>query len=319
MRLGEPARIVVEIASRRVRELVRQRGVYQDPGADADVATGHAEGLFYHLASEHRPGVDRDDHRAVLAEGKRQMTRPHRQRQLALRVGGHVVELTPAGQRAQIDRRLRRRRQVDHPPGRTHQRQQPAGQQGRRHRIDRKAHVQPVGRDGHRRAKDARVVDQHVEPLVLLGHGVRKGLDLADARQVGAVGLDWPGARQPGQGLGCVGQPGCVPPVQQHAVTLRRQQPGRCQADAVGRAGDEDGLQHKEFLFRSDCIAGLSGSPKRCASIDSRRRIRTGTAFVCVTVRPAQAAPSPPASTVPVLGRGAGLLGALESSVRTVD
>lgn len=108
--------IVVEVLPGRIGEFTRQCRADEYVGADAQIAAVHAVGLFHHFAAEKRLRIDRNHHGIGIPCGH--MKRPHRERQLALRVRRVVGQAAVSRQRTRINRRLGRGGQVDHPSGR---------------------------------------------------------------------------------------------------------------------------------------------------------------------------------------------------------
>ena len=244
MRVGEAAGVIVEIPARGGGEFVGQGRAHQDVGPDADILAGDTIALAHHLAGQQRAGVDGDHDRAIRAQGPGQMLRPHGQGQFALSIGCPGIQRRPAGQRRNVDRGLGRRGQVDDPPARTEPRQQPLRQRIRGEGVDHEPHIHAVRRHRIGRHEHTGIVDQHIQSRVSCGHRVGQGLDLVQARQVGEEGLDRPRTRQGGKRRLYGGQFGRAATVQQDSVTGHDQSLRRLQADAVGRAGDQDCLGH---------------------------------------------------------------------------
>ena len=136
--------------------------------------------------------------------------------------GGHIDD---AGRRARLD-----------------ERQEQPRQQEAREIVDRKAQLEAVGADlalcpGR---ADAGVVDEHVEAVGLAPHRIGQRAHLRERREVGAKEARLAAAlRDP---LDESLAPRAVAPVQDDARAIRREPLGDIAADAVGRAGDEDGL-----------------------------------------------------------------------------
>ena len=111
---GKLSGIVVEILAGGCREFICQSRATQYGCADTDITAVHTECIFHHLATEHRPGIHRDNRRALILERKRHMARPHGQREFALRISRAVGQVAFSSQRFRIDRRLSGGGQVDH-------------------------------------------------------------------------------------------------------------------------------------------------------------------------------------------------------------
>ena len=103
MGVGESAGVVVVVPAGGVGELAGGRGAGEDVDPDRDVVAGDAEALFDHLGGEQRAGIDGDDDRAGVADLAGEVTGPHREGELALGVGGAVIEAAAAGEGVEVD------------------------------------------------------------------------------------------------------------------------------------------------------------------------------------------------------------------------
>lgn len=240
MRRAERTPVVVEIGARGVCEFSRERRTPKDVRPDTDVCSGHPERIPHHVGREQGTGVHCHNHRSVITEPKREVAGPHRERELALRVRRTVGEAGFTGQRLEIHRRLRRRREIHDPARRSQKRQKGFGEDVWCEGVHGEADIEPVLRTRRWSPVYARIVDQHIEGRVLCPDGRRQPFHLGEVGQIGQEPLDDPATRERSEiGLN-TRELLRVTAVDKHVVTFREQQPRGFQPDTVRRAGNQN-------------------------------------------------------------------------------
>ncbi len=170
-----------------------------------------------------------------------------------MRVGCAIAELALAGQRLQVNRSLGGGRQIDHTSRCVKQRQQKSGEQIGCIGVDRKTHIKPVIGTRVDGGVNAGVVDQHIQMGVFLSDRDCQRLDVGHMREIGQKCLDAGVIRQRRKRRLRVPQLVRVAPVYQQVMAIGSQHLCRFETDAVGGAGNENGLVHEIAFPECDC------------------------------------------------------------------
>jgi hypothetical protein len=174
-----------------------------------------------------------------------EVEREHDLRQLGPAVGGDAVVAALLHRVGEVDRRLAGGRHLHDPGGRgrAQQRQQPAGQRVAGEVVDREAQLEAVralhpGAGARIGEADARVGDEHMQPLDTLLHRRGQRRHLGQRCEVGAErphAVELPGQR---------GEPLLAAAVGEHGPALAVGAQRERAAEPIGGAGDQHGAGH---------------------------------------------------------------------------
>src|SRR6202789_4527659 len=215
-------------------------------------------------------------------------------RQLALAIGAHAAIAARQHHVGKVDRLLARRRNVDDARGflaRQHRQQQPR-QREAREIIDCEAQFEAVGAEFAPRAAgaDPGVVDERVEAVAIAPHRVGKRAHLGERGEVS--GQEARLAPLLRDALNHDLAAGPIAAVDDDAPAPRGQALSDIAADAIGRAGYENGLALRGQALCSSIEYEANG--RRASKLLSLRSANLGDHLVASNIGPWLAVAEPP-------------------------
>src|SRR5215203_925988 len=232
----------IEVAA---RDPLKLRGGGQAHGRLRPLLDGAhraSEGLEDHPGVHQGGGVQGVDGDATVPETLRELEGEHHLGQLALRVCAHGIVATLQHHIVEVYRALSGRGDVDHPGrgGVAKQGQKQTREQEVRQVVNGEGQFVAVLALPALSRYDARVVDEHVEAVLLREDLLRQGAHLAEGGEVGEIGTQHLAARLPPYLLECGLQTLSVSAVQQHGSAGSGEIEGDAPAQAVRGARHQD-------------------------------------------------------------------------------